>query len=408
MGKSTHFIGQPMYNQALKLLDKSKILRISREKGGERYTKRFNGWTHLVVMLYAVIKRFDSLREITTSLLADTNKLAHIGILFKISRSTLADANMRRPHAIFEAIYRDLYARYRHELISDSRSRKHPKWMDRLQIIDSTTISLFSNLIFKGVGRHPKTGKKKGGIKVHTVIHANEGVPSDIRFTSAATNDSFMLNPSNLSKGDILAMDRAYIDYGKFEELSLRGVIYVTKMKKSLKYVINSDVMYQTPDGLMEARVQNVTFSKRTNDGVICHNARIITYADEKKHKLISLLTNDLDSDPYEIIAIYRQRWEIELLFKQIKQNFPLKYFYGESANAIKIQIWVTLIANLLLMVMQKRLTRSWSFSGLASLVGIVLMYYVDFYSLFNNPEKDWENMKILDKNPPSQLTLFV
>ena len=408
MGKSTHFIGQPMYNQALKLLDKSKILRISREKGGERYTKRFNGWTHLVVMLYAVIKRFDSLHEITTSLLADTNKLVHIGILFKISRSTLADANMRRPHAIFEAIYRDLYARYRHELISDSRSRKHPKWMDRLQIIDSTTISLFSNLIFKGVGRHPKTGKKKGGIKVHTVIHANEGVPSDIRFTSAATNDSFMLKPSNLSKGDILAMDRAYIDYGKFEELSLRGVIYVTKMKKSLKYVINSDVMYQTPDGLMEARVQNVTFSKRTNDGVICHNARIITYADEKKHKLISLLTNDLDSDPYEIIAIYRQRWEIELLFKQIKQNFPLKYFYGESANAIKIQIWVTLIANLLLMVMQKRLTRSWSFSGLASLVGIVLMYYVDFYSLFNNPEKDWENMKILDKNPPPQLTLFV
>ena len=408
MGKSTHFIGQPMYNQALKLLDKSKILRISREKGGERYTKRFNGWTHLVVMLYAVIKRFDSLREITTSLLADTNKLAHIGILFKISRSTLADANMRRPHAIFEAIYRDLYARYRHELMSDSRSRKHPKWMDRLQIIDSTTISLFSNLIFKGVGRHPKTGKKKGGIKVHTVIHANEGVPSDIRFTSAATNDSFMLKPSNLSKGDILAMDRAYIDYGKFEELSLRGVIYVTKMKKSLKYVINSDVMYQTPDGLMEARVQNVTFSKRTNDGVICHNARIIAYADEKKHKLISLLTNDLDSDPYEIIAIYRQRWEIELLFKQIKQNFPLKYFYGESANAIKIQIWVTLIANLLLMVMQKRLTRSWSFSGLASLVGIVLMYYVDFYSLFNNPEKDWENMKILDENPPPQLTLFV
>ena len=408
MGKSTHFIGQPMYNQALKLLDKSKILRISREKGGERYTKRFDGWTHLVVMLYAVIKRFDSLREITTSLLADTNKLAHIGILFKISRSTLADANMRRPHAIFEAIYRDLYARYRHELMSDSRSRKHPKWMDRLQIIDSTTISLFSNLIFKGVGRHPRTGKKKGGIKVHTVIHANEGVPSDIRFTSAATNDSFMLKPSNLSKGDILAMDRAYIDYGKFEELSLRGVIYVTKMKKSLKYVINSDVMYQTPDGLMEARVQNVTFSKRANDGVICHNACIITYADEKKHKLISLLTNDLDSDPYEIIAIYRQRWEIELLFKQIKQNFPLKYFYGESANAIKIQIWVTLIANLLLMVMQKRLTRSWSFSGLASLVGIVLMYYVDFYSLFNNPEKDWENMKILDKNPPPQLTLFV
>ncbi len=126
----------------------------------------------------------------------------------KIGRSTLADANKRRSEAIFETIYRDLYATYRQVLSSDSRSRKTPKWMKRLQIIDSTTITLFSNLLFKGVGRHPKTGKKKGGIKVHTVIHANEGVPSDIRFTSAATNDSFMLKPSTLHKGDIMAMDR--------------------------------------------------------------------------------------------------------------------------------------------------------------------------------------------------------
>ena len=224
-----------MYSQVINLLDKAKILQISREHGGEHYTKRFTVWVHLVVMLYAVIKRFDSLREITTSLLADTNKLAHIGITFKIGRSTLADANKRRPESIFEAIYRELYARYKGELISDSRSRKQPKWMDRLQIIDSTTITLFSNLIFKGVGRHPKIGKKKGGIKVHTVIQANEGVPSDIKFTSAATNDSFMLKPSTLNKGDIMAMDRAYIDYEKFEELTQRGVIYVTKMKKSLK-----------------------------------------------------------------------------------------------------------------------------------------------------------------------------
>ncbi|MBR3831828.1 MAG: IS4 family transposase [Muribaculaceae bacterium] len=408
MSKSKHFIGQPLYSQVIKLLDKSKILQISQDLGGERYTKCFNVWVHLIVMIYAVIKRFDSLREITTSLLADTRKLAHIGIRFKISRSTLADANKRRPEAIFEAIYRDLYAKYRHELISDSRRRKHPKWMDRLQIIDSTTITLFSNLIFKGVGRHPKSGKKKGGIKVHTVIHANEGVPSDIKFTSAATNDSFMLKPTHLSKGDIIAMDRAYIDYEKFEELTQKGVIYVTKMKKSLNYSIINDTMYQTPDGLMEVRIQDVTFTKKTSGGeTIIHNARIITHVDTKKRKLISLLTNDMDSEPNDIIVIYRQRWEIELLFKQIKQNFPLKYVYGESANVIKIQIWVTLIANLLLMIMQKRFKRPWSFSGLATMIRITLMYYVDFYSFFNNPEKDWENMVILDENPPPQLTLF-
>lgn len=408
MRKNSHFSGQPLYGQVIKLLDKSKILQLSREKGGERYTKRFNVWVHLVVMLYAVIMRFDSLREITASLLAETRKLAHLGITFKIGRSTLADANKRRPEAIFEAIYRELYATYRHVLSSDSRSGKTPKWMKRLQIIDSTTVTLFSNVLFKGVGRHPKTGKKKGGIKVHTVIHANEGVPSDIKFTSAATNDSFMLKPTTLHKGDIMAMDRAYIDYEKFQQLTERGVVYVTKMKKSLKYTILSDVMYQTPDGLTEERIQTVEFVKQKKDGeTIRHKARMISYCDEKKRKLISLLTNDMESDPDEIIAIYHQRWEIELLFKQMKQNFPLKYFYGESANAIKIQIWVTLIANLLLMVMQKGLKRSWSFSGLATMVRITLMYYVDFYSLFNNPEKDWEILLEEASGEPPQPSLF-
>ena len=205
-----------------------------------------------------------------------------------------------------------------------------------------------------------------------------------------------------------MAMDRAYIDYEKFEELTQRGVIYVTKMKKSLKYTINQDVMYQTADGLMEVRLQHVTFYKQLKGGdTIKHYARIVTYVDIKKRKLVSLLTNDRDSDPNEIIAIYRQRWEIELLFKQIKQNFPLKYFYGESANAIKIQIWVTLIANLLLMVMQGRLKRRWSFSGLATMMRIALMYYVNFYSLFNNPEKDWEEMLNSIDKPPPKPTLF-
>ena len=276
------------------------------------------------------------------------------------------------------------------------------------QIIDSTTISLFSNLLFKGVGRNPKTGRKKGGIKVHAVIHANEGVPSDVKFTSAATNDSFMLKPANFNDGDVLAMDRAYIDYAKLEELTRRGVIYVTKMKKSLSYVLWEDFMWQNPDGLMEYRIRHVTFHKTVKDGVLIrHHARIISYVDEKKHKVIDLLTNDMDSTPEEIVAVYRQRWEIELLFKQIKQNFPLRYFFGESRNAIKIQIWITLIANLLLMVIQRRLKRPWSFSGLATIVRLTLMYYVDLYSLLNQPEKDWQILLEEASGAPPEPSLF-
>lgn len=408
MGKSTHFLGQPLYGQVIKLLDKAEILEISRKNGGERYIKRFDAWTHLMTMLYAVIMRHDSLREISVSMLAEARKLAHLGVSMMPTRSTLSDANARRPEVIFESIYRQLYGRYRQELCSDSRGRLSAKWMRRLQIIDSTTISLFSNLLFKGVGRNPKTGKKKGGIKVHTVIHANEGVPSDVRFTSAATNGSFMLKPVNFHDGDVLAMDRAYIDYAKLEELTERGVVYVTKMKKNLTYVLWEDIMWQNSMGLMEYRIRHVTFYKPVKDGgLIRHHARIISYVDVKKHKVIDLLTNDMDAAPEEIVDIYRQRWEIELLFKQIKQNFPLRYFYGESGNAIKIQIWVTLIANLLLMVIQSRLNRNWSFSGLATMVRLTLMYYVDLYSLLNLPERDWQMLLEQSAKDPPMPSLF-
>lgn len=158
-GKSIHFGRQPLYSQVIKLLDKPKIFQISRKHGGEHYVKRFDDWTHLVVMLYAIIMRFDSLREIMASIQAEARKNCHLGITIIPSRSTLSDANKRRPEIILESIHRDLYTTYRNILSSDSRKNRNTVWMKRLQIINSTT--LFSNLLFKSVGRHPKTGKRK-------------------------------------------------------------------------------------------------------------------------------------------------------------------------------------------------------------------------------------------------------
>ena len=129
MNKGSHFNGQPAYGQLINLLDKSKILQISQEKGGERYVKHFDAWQHLLIMLYAVIKRFDSLREITDSMFPEARKLAHLGISMMPRRSTLSDANARRSEGIFEAIYRDLYKTYRNELSSDSRNNPSSSWI---------------------------------------------------------------------------------------------------------------------------------------------------------------------------------------------------------------------------------------------------------------------------------------
>lgn len=392
MNKNSHFFGQPVYGQLIKSLDRNKIVEMSRRHGGEKYVKSFDGFTHLLTMLYAVIMRFDSLREIEAAMTAEVRKLAHIGIETVPKRSTLSDANARRSEAFFEDVYRELYETNKDKLSSDSRRNGTEDWIKRLRIIDSTTITLFSNVLFKGVGRHPKTGKKKGGIKVHSVIHANEGVHCDVKFTSAATNDSFMLAPAHFNHDEIVALDRAYINYDKFEELTDRNVVYVTKMKKNLVCDTLVDMMYQNDKGQMEYREQVVVFRK----GDINHIARIITHVDiknGKQPKLISLLTNDFDMPLETIVAIYKRRWQIESLFKQIKQNFPLRYFYGESANAIKIQIWVTLIANLLLSVLQSTLTRHWSFSGLATMVRIVLMYYINLENFFNQPNADLRKM---------------
>ena len=181
---------------------------------------------------------------------------------------------------------------------------------------------------------------------MHKVIRALEGVASDIKFTSAATHDSFMLAPKNFERGGLLALDRAYIDYGKFEELTKRGIVYVTKMKSGLSYEVVSDVMFMDQTKGMAMRIQDVTFTKKEKNGeIIVH-------------------------------------------------------------NAIKIQIWVTLIANLLLTIMQRSLHRRWSFSNLATTVRITLMYYVDFQSFFENPEKDWQRVLQEAAEPPPQLEL--
>lgn len=403
MTKSTFFTGQPVFAQLCKYLDRDVIRKISVQLDGERYVKSFDAWNHLLVMLYAVVMRFDSLREIEASALTFVNRMPHL-MLSKIpKRSTLGDANKKRDEAIFGSIYLRLLETFRKDLLPDSRSRGQPTWAKTLKIMDSTTVSLFSNLVFKGVGRDPKLGKKKGGIKVHTVINANEGVPSDIKFTSAATHDSFMLKPENLAPGETITMDRAYIDYEKLEELTARGVTYVTKMKKNLTYETIEECVLLDDGKYRHRSVRTVVFKKDD----IRHEARIVSYTESKtskrgrKEQEVQLLTNNFNMGVDEIIAIYLRRWQIESLFKQIKQNFPLRYFYGNSENAIKIQIWVTLIANLLLTLVQRNLKRSWSFSGLATIMRIIVMLYIDMWEFLEHPKRDWERVLFETTAPP-------
>ena len=397
MGKISNFIGQPLFNQLINLISRRKIQEIALKGGYNRYVKRFDSYSHLVTLLFAVFNRFDSLREIVLGLLSEANKLSHLGLSQVVSRSTLSDANTRRSHDFFAEIYRSLYDRYR-GVLSDSVFRR--KWEDALYIIDSTTITLFSNIL-KGAGRHPKHGKKKGGIKSHTVLKALEQVPCLVRFT-AAVHDHFMLKILDLPAGSFLAMDRAYIDYKYMQLMSEKCITYVTKMKSNLKCSLISREYWVNPHGLVEVKISTVEFRK----GDILHKARMIEYWREGCRRSQTLLTNNFELDYEEIVEIYERRWQIELLFKQLKQNFQLRYFYGESVNAIKTQIWVTLIANLLLTLVRKRVKRSWSFSGLASVIRQTLMHYINMWAFLEDPERIWIEINRLHKQKPPELQL--
>jgi len=185
MNKSTHFSGTPIIKQILKFISLQDITRTAKTYNSDRYYKKFKTYDHLVTMLYATMSGVSSLRELSTVLLACEGRISHLNLKYFPKRSTLSDANKKRTSEVFGAIYAKLFKRYAC-VLSDSSLLSPP--VKDLKIVDSTTISLFSDIL-KGVGRNPLNGKKKGGIKMHTMINALEDVPCLIRFSSAATHD---------------------------------------------------------------------------------------------------------------------------------------------------------------------------------------------------------------------------
>ena len=406
MSKSTYFNGQPIFSALLSLLSRDKIEQIATQGNYDRYTKKLDAYTHLVTLLFAVLKGYDSLREIIIGLLGETHKLHHLGITYVARRSTLAEANERRSADFFEKVYFSLFERIK-PFLPDSRNKRQKD----LFIIDSTTISLFSE-IFKGVGRTPASGRRKGGVKVHTMLRADQEAPSQIKLTDASKHDSQCMDMlETVPKGATIAMDRGYTNYTFFRRATQNGVIYVTKAKKNMVY--KTLMLYRETSKSpqeQEYKVRTVAFIEKKKKGqeeVPPIKARLISYQEAGAKEPIRLLTNDFDSDAATIALAYTHRWQIEMHYKQLKQNFQLHYFFGDNQNAIRIQIWVTLIANLLLMYIKARTKRKWSFSNLVSIIRHTLMYYVNLYLFLEEPEKALIEFNKSQQNAPPRPSLF-
>lgn len=392
MSKSTNFTGQPIFGQLIKFIDRQRINTIAKKNESDKYTKKLTTYKHLIVMMFVALNGYQSIREAITGLLANAHKLGHLGLDYVIRRSTFSDANKRRSSSVFGEIYMDVYRNHAGSL-SDSRLSKQD--LKRLYIMDSTTISLFKEIL-KGVGRNPKNGKKKGGIKAHTIIKADENVPCLIRYTAAAKHDHTLLKEIDLPQGSIITFDKGYVDYARYQEFTEAEIWYVTRLKSNALYSAREE--FDIPDdadpGVLKDEMIEVQYGDKKEK---IHQARRIAYWDDENERLLEFLTNNMELPAETIALIYKKRWQIELLFKQLKQNFPLKYFLGDNANAIEIQIWAAMLANLLISLVKSKIKRNWAFSNMVSIIRQQLMDYINIYNFLEDPEKAWR--QIISKN---------
>lgn len=390
MDKTKHFFGTSVFGQLISLIDNNFISSSTKECKSDRYVKKFTTKDHLISMLFSSFAKCTSLREVSGAMLGLSGKTKHFQLNHIPRKSTLGDANKRRDADVFGKIYQKLLVKYNH-VFSDSRVKDVIN--KQIEIFDSTTISLFKDIL-KCVGRHAENGKKKGGIKVHTVINVDECVPKFIWFTEAAKHDHILLHKLKMDANTIYVFDKGYNDYKAFRLFCENKTGFVTRIKDNAVYdsIEEKDIEDHIHSGVLQDEIIEITVKDKDKTSKL--KLRKIRFYDRVLKREFEFLTNLFEMRPDLVAAIYKLRWQIELLFKQLKQNFPLKYFLGDNENAIKIQIYCALIANLLMTVIQKKLKRSWAFSNLVSFCKIHLFNYIHLLQFLENPDKDWQQQE--------------
>lgn len=342
-------------------------------------------------MLFCAFAQCTSLREVSGAMLGLSGKTKHFQLQHIPKRSTLAEASKRRDSSVFGSIYSKLLREYGHHL-PDSRIREAINM--QVEVIDSSTISLFRDTL-RCAGRNRKNGRKRGGIRVHAVISVVEIVPKAVWFTEAAKNDYVLLGKLKLDANTIYVFDKGHNDYRAFKLFSDNQTGFVTRIKDNAVYdTIESCIIGdEIHSGVLEEQIIELTVKDGKAESKL--RLRKIRFYDRALKREFEFLTNPFEMRPDLVAAIYKLRWQLELLFKQLKQNFPLKYFLGDNENAIKIQIYCALIANLLMTVVQKSVKKAWSFSNLVSFCKIHLINYIHLLRFLEHPKKDWKKKQI-------------
>ena len=389
MNQSNNYFGQHLFSQLISLCNKSILSPVIAKCKSNHYYKQLKTYEHFVAMLYCVVTGSTSLREIEAGLGIAQGKLNHLGIDYVPPRSTLSDGNKNRPAEVFKSIYEALYALYKPSF-SDSTLAK--PILDKLFLMDATVFSLFK-AILKTNGRHNDNGKKKGGIKKNTVLYGSSLMPHFIDFTAAADNDQNIYSKLKLPQGSYVVFDKGYNNYKQYAKFTEQDIFFVTRQKENAVYDDVIECLHDdsTSSYILKETIITQTYKDELNNLQTLKLRRIAWY-DEKQNRSYEFITNNFELDAQTIALLYKYRWKIELFFKKLKQNFPLQYFVGDNQNAIEIQIWVALIALLLLSVIHQNNKTTMAFSVFVTIFKLHLFNYISIKQLLTEYKKKKSN----------------
>lgn len=370
-----------LFSQLLKEFPRDEFEMQVRKYGAERNAKGFACWTQFVAMLFCQLAKADSLREICNGLSCCMGKLTHLGVSSSPNKSTLSYANAHRPAAMFESVFWSAMNRFREKDGGVGARKTRFRFRNKLLSMDATVISLCLSLYPWASFR-----KKKGAVKAHVVLDHDDYMPSYVLITEGKKHEAKVAKSLLFNPGSIVAMDRGYNDYTMFARWTERGVYFVTRMKDNAVYDTLDD--FPIPNNRHILSDQLILLTGIAAGEKCPYPLRRIAVWDQENEREIVLLTNQLDFGATTISSIYKDRWEIELFFKALKQNLKVKTFVGTSENALLIQIWTALIAMLLLKWLHHLSKAGWSLSNMVSMLRMNLFTYRALHDWLRAPFK--------------------
>jgi hypothetical protein len=342
----------------------------------ERHARGFSSWTQCAAMLFCQLARAQSLREITQGLAASEGKLRHLGVEKAPSRSTLAYANKHRSWELYRTVFEKLLQRCTAE--AAHRTKRKFRFKHKLLSLDATMMSVSLSAFDWALYQ-----RNKGAVKLHLVLDHDGYLPKFAVISDGKTHEIEVARQQQFEPGTVLVFDRGYTDFQWWLKLSQQKVFFVTRLKDNADYGVIEQRPVAPEGDIVSDEV--ILLTAIQEQGPVARMRRIEIWVQEKQETMV-FVTNHLKLAASTIAAIYRDRWQIELFFKAIKQSLRIKTFVGTSPNAVMIQIWTALISMLLLRFLQLRSTYGWSLSNLVALLRQQLFVYRDLMTLLNEP----------------------